>query len=475
MRIRPFLGALACAAAALCAGAPGARAQAAGAGPVPGAQAPGLPLSPAQRRGLAVDIRRSLRQELLAPWYPRAIDREYGGFLSQFDYAFRPTGDQRKMIVTQARHVWTNARAAAFFHDTTFLPAARQGVAFLRERMWDAEQGGFYWLVTRAGVPIPEADGRVIKQAYGEAFGIYALATYYEVTHDSAALRLAQAAFRWLDAHGHDPAHLGYFNYMERDGTALRDGYRDTPPKDQNSSIHLLEALTQLYRVWPDSLVRERLAELLHLVRDVIREDPGTLRLFSTADWTPISYRDSSAAVRQARHYFDHVSFGHDVETAYLMREASAALGKEDDTLTARLGKQMVDHALRFGWDTARGGFYDEGYYLKDRPGLTITADTKTWWAQAEGLNTLLLMAQLYPHDPMRYQEKFLEQWAYVQRYLIDHRHGGWYDSGLDRAPQARRALKGQIWKANYHESRALMNVIERLESDRTSSTGGRS
>ncbi|HEX9106507.1 MAG TPA: AGE family epimerase/isomerase, partial [Longimicrobiales bacterium] len=386
-------------------------------------------------------------------------------FLSQFDSAFTPTGDQQKMIVTQSRHVWTNARAAAFFRDSSYLPAARWGVAFLRDHMWDRQKGGFYWLVARDGTPVPERDGRLIKQAYGEAFGIYALATYYEVTRDTAALRLAQDAFRWLDAHAHDPVHAGYFNYMERDGTALRDGYAGTPPKDQNSSIHLLEALTQLYGVWPDTVVRHRLAEMLHLVRDVIREDPGTLRLFSTADWTPISYRDSSDAVRQKQHYFDHVSFGHDVETAYLMLEASEALGLAHDTATLRASKQMVDHALGGGWDRLAGGFYDEGYYLKDRPGLTVTLHTKNWWAQAEGLNTLLMMAQLYPADSMHYQQKFLRQWNYVNTYLIDHVHGGWYEGGLDMEPERRGGNKGHIWKATYHESRAMMNVIRRLES----------
>ncbi len=459
MRTRVILALVAVGA---CAGARAARAQ------VPGP----VPLPAAQRAALAAEIRRSLRDELLAPWYPRAIDRDYGGFLTQLDYRFRPTGDQRKMIVTQARHVWTTTRAAAFFHDTSYLPAARQGVAFLRDHMWDREGGGFFWLVARDGTPVHEKDGRLIKQAYGEAFGIYALATFYEVTRDTVALALAEAAFHWLDGHAHDPVHGGYFNYMERDGSPLRDGYDGTPPKDQNSSIHLLEALTQLYRVRPDPVVRERLAELLHLVRDVIREDPGTLRLFFTAEWAPVSYRDSSAVVRQAKHYFDHVSFGHDVETAYLMGEASAALGLAPDTATARAGKQMVDHALRNGWDTARGGFYDEGYYLKGRPALTVTADTKAWWAQAEGLNTLLLMAQLYPHDPLRYQQKFLEQWAYVKTYLVDHRHGGWYEGGLDKEPGRRTGLKGHIWKATYHESRALMNVIARLEG--ASEAGGR-
>jgi mannobiose 2-epimerase len=424
------------------------------------------PFDPEARRALAATLRRSLRQEVLAPLYPRALDREAGGFLSEFDYQWQPSGAQDKMIVTQARHVWTNARVADFFPEekAASLANARHGVAFLEKAMWDEQDGGFYWLVTRDGTPKAEPDGQIIKQAYGEGFAIYALAAYYAVSGDTTALRLARDAFNWLDRHAHDPVHRGYFNYLQRDGTPLRTGYQGTPPKDQNSSIHLLEAFTELYRVWPDPVLRDRLDEMLTLIRDTIRVEPGTLTLFSTADWQPISYRDSSAAVQKARHYFDHVSFGHNVETAYLMLEAADALGIPNDSATLRAGKQMVDHALRTGWDPKLAGLYDEGYYFPDRPGLTITVDTKAWWSQAEALNTLLLMADLYPEDPLRYQEKFLAMWSYIDRYLIDHEHGGWYEAGLDTDPDARTARKTQIWKAAYHEARALMNVIQRLE-----------
>jgi mannobiose 2-epimerase len=420
-----------------------------------------------ERALLAAEIRASLRHDVLAPWYPHAIDREAGGFLSQFDDRWQPTGDQDKMIVTQARHVWTTARAAQFFPlDTVFRPAAAHGFHFLRDRLWDQEDGGFYWLVTRDGRVKPDAHGQVIKQAYGNAFGIYALAAYYDMCRDGEALRLAEDAFHWLDRHAHDPAQLGYFNYMARDGTPLREGYGRDGPKDQNSSIHLLEAFTELYHVWPDATLRERLREMLYLIRDRIRVDPGTLTLFSTADWRPISYRDSSAAAREADRYaHDHVSFGHDVETAYLLLEAAAALGLEHDSTTLRLAKQMVDHALRNGWDDAVGGFYDAGYYFPDQPRLTLVQDTKTWWAQAEGLNTLLIMADRFPTDPLNYADKFLRQWSYIQTYLVDHEHGGWYQGGLDQEPGRRGDLKGHVWKATYHETRALMNVARRLDS----------
>ena len=436
---------------------------------------PGVPAAqaPVDRAALAAELRGELT-DLLAAWYPRTVDREHGGFLSRFDHAWRPEGTQEKMIVTQARHVWTASRAAAFFpDDDRFLPLAAHGFAFLRDVLWDAEHGGFLWLVSREGTPLPDANGRIIKQAYGNAFGIYALAAYHEVSGDAEALRLAQRAFRWLDEHAHDPVHGGYFQFMRRNGTALREGYGSTPPKDQNSSIHLLEAFTELYRVWPDPVLRGRLAELLALIRDTQTVAPGHLTLFSAADWSPVSYRDSAAAVREAHHHLDHVSFGHDVETAYLMLEAAEALGLATDT-TLAAGKRMVDHALRNGWDDDAGGFYDAGYYLPDRQGITIVRDTKNWWAQAEGLNTLLLMADRFPDDPLRYEERFLKLWEYVHTHLIDHEHGGWYEGGLDGDPENRLRPKAHIWKAAYHDSRALMNVVRRLEQiQREGAKGG--
>jgi cellobiose epimerase len=429
--------------------------------------APPQALTAAERARLAAEVRASLRRELLDAWYPRVVDRERGGYLSQFDYRWQPTGAQDKMIVTQARHVWTTARAAQFFPgDTVLLPAAAHGFRFLRDAMWDREHGGFHWLVTRDGRPKDDGSGRALKQAYGNAFGIYALAAYYDVARDSAALRLAQAAFRWLDAHAHDPAHGGYFNYLERDGTPLRAGLGRDGPKDQNSSIHILEAFTELYRVWPDPLLRDRLAEMLAIVRDTLVVEPGTLTLFSRADWTPVSYRDSAESVRRADRYFhDHVSFGHDVETAYLMLEAAEALGRGHDAATMGVAARLLSHALRAGWDDAAGGFYDAGYYFPGDTAITIVQDTKNWWAQAEGLNTLLLFGDLRPNDPLRYHERFRAQWAYIQRYLVDHEHGGWYQGGLDKQPASRTDLKAHIWKAAYHDGRALMNVARRLEA----------
>lgn len=406
----------------------------------------------------------SLQANQVDVWYPRVIDRVHGGYLSRFTHDWSPEEPQDKMMVTQARHVWSLSKLAAFYpaEADSFLAMAAHGAAFLRDVMWDAEQGGFRHLVTREGIPITDGGNR-FKLAYDNAFGIYGLAAYAAASGDSAALALAQDAFRWLEAHSHDPEHGGYFQFMEPDGTPLPEGTATTPPKDQNSSIHLLEAFTELYAVWPDPLVRERLREMRDLVRDVIPDERGFLQLFFRRDWSPVLFRDSTAAVREANYRLDHVSFGHDVETAFLLIEASTALGEPDDPATRALAERFVEHALAYGWDAEHGGFYDAGYYLPGTDTVTIIEDTKQWWAQAEALHTFLLMAHEYPEHADRYRRYFEAQWQHIDRYLIDHEYGGWYTYSLDTSPASRRSLKAQIWKGNYHTARALMGCIRML------------
>jgi mannobiose 2-epimerase len=417
------------------------------------------------------EMKKSMVDELLKPWYPAAIDTLYGGFLSSFTYDFKPTGNQDKMIVTQARHVWSNSRAAELYPSVKYYhEGAAQGYRFLRDVLWDKQYGGFYTYTDRQGKPKPGSFAP--KEAYGNSFALYALAAYYRQSGDTAALNLAIKQFHWLEQHSHDPVYKGYYQHMERDGTpivrtAATPSSAETGYKDQNTSIHLLESFSELYRVWPDSLLRVRLQEMLLLIRDKIVTPGGNLTLFFQPDWTPVNNRDSSETYILSHRGLDHVSFGHDVETAYLMLEASHLLGLKNDQATMTVARRMVDHALKNGWDDSVGGFYDEGYYFKDKPGITIIADTKNWWAQAEGLNTLLMFDDMYPKDCLQYGQKFYKLWAYTQTYLIDHGHGDWYQGGLDKQPQYKLALKGQIWKGTYHVLRAFINCTNRLNPDK--------
>lgn len=402
-------------------------------------------------------------------WYPTVVDSLHGGYWSDFNFRWEKEGKQHKMLVSQARHIWSAATLAEYFDDPFYNRIAQHGYEFLRDVMWDHEHGGFHTLFGFEGDSLKLLSNG--KSAYGNSFAIYGLATYYKSSKDTSALALAKKTFDWLDKHSRDSVYGGYFDVLAADGSWLLDhegknteydNFIRKDWKDQNSSIHLLESFTALYEVWPDPLVRKRLEELLILVRDTITTDKGYLSLHLERDWSPVSFKDSSETFRKQNFYLDHVSFGHDVETAFLLLEASHRLGLENDSITSRKAKKMVDHAIEWGWDEQKGGFFDGGYYHADGT-RTIENDAKVWWAEAEALNSLLLMSKLHPEEK-NYAALFERQWQYINKNLVDPTYGGWYGEGLDTHPEAASGPKAQIWKVNYHTLRSLINVDKMLK-----------
>lgn len=412
-----------------------------------------------------------LQEGILRRWYPLVIDRESGGYFTNVNCDWTLAPEQEKMIVAQARHVWTTARAAMFFPGKpAYSEYARHGFLFLRDVMWDRQYGGFYQIRSREGGLSDVRGWRDEKRTYGNAFGVYALAALYGLSRDPEVLEFAKQAFCWIEDHAYDPRYRGYFQFLTREGKAfdtssdykcIASDNNEVGFKDQNSSIHLLEAYTELYRVWKDPTLREQLGSLLTLIRDTMVEERGYLRLFFHPDWTPVSFRDSDPEVRKQNFGLDHVSVGHDYETAFLMLEASHVLGLENDTRTLAVARKMLDHALVSGWDGELGGFYDAGYYFNGEDRCTIIHPAKNWWAQAEALNAFLLFSKIFPDSV--YESFFLKEWDYASRYIIDWERGDWFEGGLDKEPHYRNGPKSHIWKCTYHTVRALTNCITML------------
>jgi len=401
---------------------------------------------------LAAQVENALHTDVLNVWFPRSIDREHGGFHSHFARNWEPLPSDGKFSVFQGRMTWVASQVVLrepALKDQ-FIPIVHQGVDFLGNVMWDTKNGGFFWGLDDKGQVIPEFTDA--KELYGIGFCIYGAAAAYQATGDPKALALAKDGFLWADKHAHDSSNGGYFEWLSRDGTpvipVVPSGQVALNPigpinyKSMNTHIHLLEAFTQLYEVWRDPPLRERLEELLAIVRDKVCIEPGVMNLYFTNSWQPIP---------------DHDSYGHDVETAYLMLETDEALHHKANEKTERMAKMLVDHALAYGWDEKYGGFFREGTTF-GKPEDTF----KEWWIQAEGLNALLLMHERYGKQNGLYFQRFLEQWAFIQKHTIDSQFRGLYNlTKADGTPITQD--KGSIWKAAYHDGRAFWNVSERL------------
>lgn len=420
------------------------------------------------------EIYDEFRNNLLQKWYPLVIDKKCGGYFSNISYDWKVENVQDKMVVTQARHIWTLSKASELTGNENFKKYALHGYEFIKDKMWDDEFGGFFQIRDRTGNITETEKWYDEKRIYGNAFAIYGLAALYKVTKDKDILDLAIKTFDWIEDKGYDPINKGYLQFLTREGKPFgkNSEYQteatdknEAGYKDHNSSIHLLEAFTELYNVFPDTLVKERLTELLFLIRDRIVTEKGYLNLFFEEDWTPISFKKSSKGLREKNYGLDHVSFGHDYETAFLMLEASYTLGIKNDWKTLSISKKMLDHAVQNGWDSMNYGFFDEGYYFEGEKNCTIIKDTKTWWQQAEGLNALLLFSKIFPEN-YHYFEKFDELWKYVQKYSIDKTNKGWFWGSIEKEPFMKNEPKGSIWKAAYHDGRSLMNCFTMLADE---------
>ena len=408
------------------------------------------------------------RDALLYLWYPKIVDTLEGGYITNFEYDWTKSEDQHKMIVTQSRGLWTAARAAQTYpDDPMFKDASEYGFRYLVDSMWDNEHTGFFQY-DRGSDPIAID----YKMTYGNAFALYGIAEYADINPSDEVMSWLEKSFLWLEEIAHDPELLGYFNLILVDSPESPDekyleevarlGWGGPELKDQNSSIHILEALTNVYRVWPDSLVRERLEEMLLLVRDKMTDEEGYLHLYFEADWTPISFQDSSREVIMQNLSLDHRSFGHDIETAYLLIEASEVLYGEVDDSTLTVAKKLVDHTIAHGFAEDFYGIFDRGYKFTEDGPVEVVRRATSWWAQAEAWHALALIYQYFP-EPV-YQEAFVGMWKYIKQEVTDPEYGGWYSYGLNEVPRSKNGRKAHAWKGAYHNGRALVQVVDMIE-----------
>ncbi|MEM7576291.1 MAG: AGE family epimerase/isomerase [Planctomycetota bacterium] len=401
----------------------------------------------------AAELEAALWGELDA-WFPACIDRAHGGFTAGFDARWKPLPDQTKALVFQARMTWVAAEVALRRPEQRdrFEAYARHGLAFLEQTMWDPEHGGLFWQLSLNGEPVPPTGQH--KHAYGMSFVIYAAANVYRLTGDPAALDLARRTYEWLETHAADHCHGGYIEAMDITGAALPARRDETGRwahdvigtaygfKSMNTHIHLLEAYTAFYRVWPDESLGTRLASLIEIVTERLYVEPGCLHLYVTADWRPVP---------------DHDSFGHDVETTYLLLEASELLGHDAAEKVWPKAKALTDHALDYGFDRQRGGLYYAGSAFHEP-----TDTTKVWWVQAEALNAFQLLSVKHPEQP-RYAKAFAQAWRFTADNLLDPQNGGWWTATDATGERTGDARKGTAWKSAYHTARALLEITDRM------------
>ncbi len=390
-------------------------------------------------------FRNQLTNQIM-PYWENTVDLVHGGFLLS-DHPGRPAQRAReKQLVTQARMIWGFSHIVNAGFDGgqgEYLAAARQGFRFLETHFRDPVNDGYFWTTDLEGNPLNKR-----KIVYGQAFVIYAFVEYYRASRDSQALDRAMALFRTLQARTHDKRHGGWNEHFEADWTPVPFG--DTNPqvevagyKSANTHLHLMEAFTELYRATQDREVKRALQESLKInQRYFYPSHPERSCFHRQPDWKAVQPVTGD------------LSYGHNVEFAWLMVQAQQALGTRPDW---RHFFAHIDHALKCGWDSEHGGLYQLG-----RQTEPAHQTDKVWWVQAEMLAASIDARQQRPHDP-RYESALLKLLGFVREHQSDPHDGIWYDT-VTAAGEPKNPAKAHNWKGNYHDVRAIARLVREQE-----------
>jgi cellobiose epimerase len=380
------------------------------------------------------------------------LDRSFRPLLDEDDAPRGPSGEVRgdQSLVQQARHLYAHSLYAERRPEET--RAVEFAHALYAHLLAAFETEGAF-------IHVRSRDGRVRSQAvelYAQGFGIFALATYGRVFGVKESVLRGLRHFEALDARLHDDDQGGYD--QRHDGSWLR--FVSAPPgaaKCTNTHIHTLEALTAHSRALPSAaLVRQRLLELTSLIATRLPQESGYLPLFFDAAWRPVGP--------------ERVSYGHDVETAWLLLDALDVLQASGDVpsglvASARSAAQsMVRHALRTGWDPA-GGFFDHGIPEgASKPSAALGRD-KVWWAQAEALPGLYRTFRLSGDDSLVTRLEMVAD--FLSERSWDQEYGGyfWSVDSLGQ-PLGRGDHKGELWKTPYHDVRACVLTADWIRED---------
>jgi mannobiose 2-epimerase len=376
---------------------------------------------------------------ILSFWIAQTVDELNGGFIGQIDHNNTIIAEAPKGSVLNARILWSFSAAYNLTGNTIYLDYAKRAFHYICTYFIDKENRGVYWLVDHEGNPLDTK-----KQVYAQAFAIYAFSEFYKATKDPAAIIEAIDLYDVINKYSYDTKHGGYTEAFTEDWNTISDGRLSAKDanekKSMNTHLHLLEAFTSLYQVWPYKPLKKKIAELAqNFLEHII--DPVTHHqyLFFNEQWQPRSAT---------------ISYGHDIETAWLLQEAAEMIGDED------LIKQTKHIAVCMS-DAVKNGLDDDGgLWYEYEPAAQHLVREKHMWPQAEAMVGYF---NAYQNTTDRsYLDSSVASWQFIQQHIHDKQNGEWH-WGINEHYEPMLKDKVGIWKCPYHNSRACIEIIKRI------------
>ncbi len=391
---------------------------------------------------LKAEVKEELVNNILPFWSGKMIDSKDGGFYGRIDGSGRVYDDADKGCVLNARILWTFSSAFRILKNPEYLKTAERSKDYLINHFFDKEYGGVFWLLDHKG---NIKDGK--KQIYAQAFAIYGLTEYYRVTNDSKCLNKSIELFRLIEKYSFDIKLEGYFEAFSREWGALDDLRLSTKDanekKTMNTHLHVLEAYTNLYRIWKDDLLKKQLYSLINVFTEkIVNSRTFNLNMFFDEEWNDKT---------------DLISYGHNIESSWLIYEAALVIG--DEAIISKVKKICLRIA-----EASKDGIMQDGSMIYENFFNSGQIDyDRHWWVQAETVVGFLNAWTL--SGEKEYLDLSLAAWRFISDHLVDRKNGEWFWSVDKNLKPNLKEDKAGFWKCPYHDSRMCLEIIERQDA----------
>jgi len=376
-------------------------------------------------------------------WTTYGFDSDRNRFYGEVSNDNTPNPSAPLIIIQRARLLWFFSTLSQLESFAEYKIFADNQYLELINHFYDNQFSGFIWEVDCNYVPTNKR-----KQTYAQAFCIYALSEYYALSGNEEAKLLALETFENLETKAWDNSNDGYIEALDQKWAFMQD-MRLSPkdknePKTMNTHLHVLEAYTTLAKVATSHTVEISLARVLRLYSDkFFNKDNHHFHLFFDKNWKIKS---------------NIISFGHDIESAWLMQEAAEVIhDRELQNRMKILSLSIADNIMNVGLSPEVG--------VKNEIDDSNSDDTFDWWPQAEAVIGYINAYEV-SNDP-KYLEVANGCMRYIQKYFLNEKHGEWYWKIDHTLKPVVGISKSNGWKAPYHNGRMYLEILKRSDYDK--------
>lgn len=381
-----------------------------------------------------------LVNNILPFWTRYTIDNANGGYFGRINENNIVDITADKGLILNSRILWTFSATSLFYKNREYKALADRAYQYITKYFYDFENKGFYWKLNYKGEPIETK-----KQIYAQAFVIYALSEYYKLTNEQQSIDLAIETFEMIEKFSFDSKKKGYFEAFDMKWQIIDDlrlSAKDmNEKKTMNTHLHVLEAYSNLYKVYKNKNLKNKILDLLEVYYNIIIDKTSYhYNLFFDENWNVKS---------------NHISFGHDIEGSWLMLEAAEVI--KDNEIIKKFRQTAINMS-----EACVMGITEKGALSQDavRGKINLSEETE-WWVLAEAVVGFLNAYSLTSN--IEFLKIAYDNAKFIQDYVVDKNFGEW--TGL--VDISGNIIKGQdkigFWKCPYHNSRMCLEILSRI------------